>query len=649
MKCLRVIAVALAVSLVAAACTHVAVEEPLEGAHAPTVELALSEPPASSTTTLPSESSLDEEFGVATWPLVDTVPAFRKAGVLVVSGVDYEPELDDGLRQRAAILTLATEAGVFALAPERGDVSYDQIQLGMDEASVMSWPFVITADGVLVVFAAAGELGHCEIAIATDQPFSAFGVEGDVDGNLAFGESRCTPATTEGEMIIGNFPTPASGVRSFGVLLSGSSQSEIEISIGWLALGLSTITEPPPQLRITLAGQDHSLSARSADRQDDAALNTLHVLRDDGSTMSIQADAESVFLIDRVTLGARAKLWVDDYGLEHYVQQGPWIDPTRISADLVIDMTPKFVETGEPPAPSDSHQRPHATRIWNGSAGLDQQQFHGVNWTNNLGFTDRDRDPDNPNGCLRSAWLGGSYVIAGETRVDQKPALIAEALLDAGAEQCHEILSVGVPLYTVENHLGNAVSLVEEFGVTRLIFSISGNELCRMHDEVYASVHGVAPDTPVHWRFRGGVAIPPLSRGDAIEYEPADEFESSAVCSFNPDRSGFDAAHGIINKLLAIGTYLESLLPGVEVTFYIMKDPLGGRAEMTETILMMCRAGDHDCHAMPIPPAFRKPDDLIKIDYNPSLLRFVGDGHPNARANQFIGRGLADVISGRGE
>ncbi len=61
----------------------------------------------------------------------------------------------------------------------------------------------------------------------------------------------------------------------------------------------------------------------------------------------------------------------------------------------MIDFASVFEPTGESPSGSDTHRHPHALLIWNGSCGLDSQQYHGLNGSNNLVFTDRDRDPDN--------------------------------------------------------------------------------------------------------------------------------------------------------------------------------------------------------------------------------------------------------------
>ena len=150
---------------------------------------------------------------------------------------------------------------------------------------------------------------------------------------------------------------------------------------------------------MTLVGTDRTIAARSADPADDASLGVLYVLRDDGSLVEFSAGSDGSFTFERAELGARAKLWIEDYDLGHFVAQGPWIDPTNLVGDLVIDFTPSFEPVDTPPPPSISSSHPHTLQIRNGvGKEVRQYQFHGVNWNNNLGFADRDRDAANPNG-----------------------------------------------------------------------------------------------------------------------------------------------------------------------------------------------------------------------------------------------------------
>ena len=572
------------------------------------------------------------------------MPAFRKTGINVVAGLDYEPMLDDSGAQRSVRLSMNAERGVFAMVPLATDDSADHIQLGGVDGPAAFWPFVIFEDGELRVFTAPDASGDCPDVVGAGQPFEQFGVVGDVDGGFAVSAGSCVAYQEDDGLILGGFDG-RTGVRAFGTLVS-ADQPDAVVGFDWLALSDGSEPAEGKPIQIELVGREHLISDRTADPSDDAAVDTLHVLRADGSRLEVPATEDGGWSVARDVLGDRAKLWIEDYGSEFYVRQGPWLDLRRLTSNLTIDVTPEFVPTGVSPDSSDNHRRPHQLSWWNGSRAMPSQEFAGRNWNNNLGFLDRDRSLDNPNACTRVAWLGGSYVAAAQTRVDQKPALIAEALLDARSDSCFEVFSVGQNVFTVENHAGNARQLVDEFGVTQLIFSISDVELCRMNDDVYSFGHGVAADTPVHWRFLDGEFVAPVSRREAQSVEVSDGFTIRQVCEFDRESPNFPGAQDVVTTLGMIGDAMESWGEGVEVTFLVMRNVLEAESDVAALVTELCLATGHDCLQLS-PLEFRwKPEELRAVDFNPYLSRYAGDGHPNAMANQHIARGIVRAVLG---
>lgn len=590
-------------------------------------------------------SGLDVSPGAATAPFVDGVPAFRKAGITLVSGFDYEPLYDASLAQEAVRLTMTDERGIFGFIPANPVAPSDHIQLGPVDGAASAWPFVVTEADELRIFVDPESPGDCPTVVQSDAPFQPFGIGDDVDGNLGVTEASCVERQIAGEFTVGSLAGLKGSPRAFGVLLT-ADQHRSTITLDWLSLGNSSESEAAEMMHVEVVGREHLIAARTTDPNDDGATMVLHVLRNDGSKIEIEAQDDGSFGIPRDMLGDRAKIWVEDYGTEHYASQGAWLDPGRLTANLVIDASPSFTPTGEKPEPSDNHRRPHELSWWNGRRGMDSQEYAGRNWNNNLGFPDRDRAGDNPNGCRRAAWMGGSFVAAGQTRVDQKPGVIAEALLDTQGEGCFEVISLGQSLFTVETHAGNARMMVEDYGVTQLIFSISGNELCRMHDEVYSFVHGVAPDTPVHWRFFEGRFIEPELRRNAVEVDPPANFRVRDLCSFDPQSPTFDGAKAVATKLGAIGDEMESWDDAVEVTFLIMKDVLADNPQRAATVLELCLETGHDCMALPALEHRLKPDELAAVDFNGFLTRYQDDGHPNETANQHIADALVEAVIG---
>ena len=599
----------------------------------------------SSVTSTTTTTTIAPTTPVATWPLVDRVPAFRNAGINVVAGLSYQPLLDERLRQQRALLTLDEARGAFAFVPERPDGPADRIELAGVTGDARVWPFVVTDADELRVFVDPGDPGDCTATVATEEPFAVFSITGTVDGALAVATATCVDHEIVDETVVGSFDGLAGAVRAFGVLVTADAGGTGEpVGIEWLALAADVDGAASEQLRVEVAGAEHLIAERSADPDDDATLDVLHVLRDDGSVFEVPIGADGAFVLTRSELGGPAKLWLEDYGREHYVAQGPWIDPAELTADLVIDATPTFEIADGPPGPSDAHRIPHHLQIWNGSrTKMERQEFRGANWNNDLGFPDRDRDPANPNGCTRIAWLGGSYVAAIQTRVDQKPGLIAEALLDVRGDGCHEVITLGQNLFSVEMHAENARSMVEDYGVTHLIFSVSANELCRMNDVDYSQANGVAPDTPIHWRWFDGDWVEPVPRREAEAVEFPDDFRRADHCSFDPAEPGFAGLDPLFAKLDEMGDAMEAW-GDVEVTFLAMRDVLAGDVALATDVVDRCRATGHDCLALPLPEFGPKPDDLRAVDFNPFLMRYQGDGHPNERANQHIADGLLTAV-----
>lgn len=582
--------------------------------------------------------------GRAVWPLVDAVPAFRKAGVLMMSGADYEPLLGRSLVQERALVTMNADRAVLAFAPERGGVVFDRIELGGFVGEADGWPFVITAQGDLVVFtAAAADRAACEALIDEDQPFVGFGIETEVEGRLSFAAASCGELRDAGGVVVGELAGPVSGVLTFGVLLRAEVAEVVEtvVTIEWLALVDSTETAAEGPVVVEVVGREQTLSARSEDLDDDRDLDVLHVLRADGTSEEFAVGEDGSFVVE--DLGTVSKLWIEDYGLQHFVLQGPWIDPDTLTRSLVIDATPTFETLPTPPTGSYQSQRPHELAIWNGGSSMGRQEYSGLNWNNNLGLPDRDRDPSNPNDCDRSAWLGGSYVAAIQTRVDQKPGLIAEALLDAGSAECHEVITYAFSLESVETHHENARRLVQEFGVTHLIFAISGNELCRMDDQIYTQFNEVALETPLNWRLIDGEMVAPVSRRERIEVESDPDFDGRSACSFSFEE-GFDGAAGVMDKLVELTDLMQAFGPDVEVTYLVMKDVLAGSLGTADKVAADCEEVGLDCVVLPVPDSYSKPADLVAIDDNPHLFRYFFDGHPNPRANQMIAEALVDVV-----
>ncbi|MEZ5245857.1 MAG: hypothetical protein R2707_12225 [Acidimicrobiales bacterium] len=634
----------------------------------------------------PSESAV-------TWALIDAVPAHQKSGVFVRAGLDYEPLLDDAQSQERARLTLTRPSGMLAIAPERAaNVPFDGIVLeGLQVpiAGSETMLFVIDEAGALTVFAPRTALDDCVTRFSVDEPFAGYGLVGDIGGLFEVTGVECfafigdevdpdesgstttttTTTSTVEELLVEELagamplaemppvdssseatPAPAPTMRAFGALFSVPVDDVAgldPITVTSLALTDSTqrISDSGAALTVEIRNKDLALAARTEDPADDSSLSVVHVLGSGGERSSFTMNDDGSFSIDLDELPSRLKIWFDDYGLEHYVRQGAWVDTDRLTRHLEIDLEPVFEPTGEPPPPSPQNRNPHELRVWNGSTRMEVQEYAGYTYTNNFGRADRDRSTDNPNGCDRVAYLGGSYVEAVQTRIDQKAGIIAEATLSTRRDRCVEVLTVGRSVFSVESHYGNAVSLVEDFGVEHLIFNISSTELCRMDDLAYEMANGVARDTPTTWRYVGGRFVAPVLRGEIVEVDEDPDFELDEYCNFTPGKDDLTVERALFAKLAAMHEELVSLDTDLEVTFLLMKDAYADtdiREQRLDLLLSFCDEFDVPC-ALVDPPELFKPDELLD-DFSPYLYRYLGDGHPNPRANQYTAETLVEVI-----
>jgi hypothetical protein len=620
---------------------------------APTTPSIESTGPTTSEMTPPPSGFL---AGAATWPLIDSVPAQLKSGIFIRTGLVYEPELDESLDQARARLDLHSGQAMLAVAPQPAGIAVDEIQLGGFDTTIddlRAWLFILDSDGALSVFVPDADVADCTSRFSAEQGFADFGLVGDVVGRFAVNSVACRPWAVSEDLTVGRLDSAVDAVNAFGLLLVTEAPDIDDLDpvyVRWLSVAVST--EPLPEatqaISVRVRNPQLALAARTSDTADDATLETLHILGGDGTLHEVAVNEDGTFSLDTSALPERLKLWLDNYGWQQYAVQGPWLDTRRLTRNLEIDLTPEYEIADTNPPPSDRHHRPHELSIWNGGSGvMERQEYRGLNFLNNWGNADRDRLAENPNGCHRAAFFGGSYIEAEQTRVDQKPGVIAEAILAAGADRCAEIFTMGRSLFTVESHYQNVQTLVAEFGITQLIFSISSNELCRMHDDVYVDLNEAALETPLHWRLIGGEMVAPSLRRDAIAQPANDDFSSSEVCSFNTDDdSELDEERFLMSKLDQLATVFAAGNADVRVDYLVTKDAFAAiddRETRYETLMALCDELATRCHALPLVELY-KPEELTAVDYSPFLFRYRDDGHPNPALNQLIAASLVEIV-----
>jgi len=626
----------------------------------PTEDAAQSEPfkqGSSSNAEQPDEIE-PPSVGAATWPLIDAVPAYRKGGLFVKAGLDYEPVLaSEPPHQRVANLRVAEPTSGLVMLPSiRGQVPFDQIQIAspaLDGTAVDFLALAIT-DATAFLFASSDRaLASCSTFTSLTEALTQYGVVDTFNGLFDGITVECAPlvATNErrptaeaSELLVGSLPQSFDSTVGFGVLIDHTAPASIELE--WLALADSSQSQVSELISVEVVNLELALASQSTTTEDDATLNVL-LARDATNTVhQFTADSPGTFTIDTTKLqGPAVQLWFDDYGLQHYARPGGWIDLRHISRTLTIDLAQDWVPVEFQESDTGRSRKPHRHSLWRGSPEkMELQEYRGETFTNNYGRADRDRTTDNSNECRRYAFFGGSFIEAIQTRVDQKPGIVAEALLDHQLEGCFELFTIGNSLFSPENHFANAQELVQDFGVTTLIFSVADGDLCRMEDSVYEQINGVAADTPNRWRVMDGASVPPVLRGDAVAVEKDPDFARYEVCFFNNVKSAnLSEEEAVIETLAEMDALLSALSPNVEVVFYNFKNAHDRQGDVLNTINELCLA--HPaliCRSLTPPEEFDVPEGADT--YSPNLYGYRDDDHPNPRANQRIGAGLAALI-----
>lgn len=651
----------------AAATSEPATSEPVPE---PTVQVptALPSTPEPAPTITPVPEPL---VGAATWALIDGVPAYRKNGVLIKSGLVYSPVLDSDGRQTSASLIVEAEQAALVIVLDRfGQVGFDQMQfkrpVGLSDSIDLS-PFVVTGDDQVFIFSEETDSTRCEQWAATT-PLSTYGIVDHFDQSFDDLSPTCLPldrGSSPAERI-GNLPKAHDHAIAFGILIdsdplppesspgedaaddSTDDESAVElvfssIELEWLALAHST-AEVGDSLLVQSVGLDASIAARTDDPADDSALREIHVHEfGTGVDHTIAESAAGEFLIDLTTLGTNiVRISMDNYGQQMYPYQGAWLDLDRLRGPLTIDFSPEFEIAPGPPPESELNRKAHRLSIWNGSTtDMEFHEFRGITYTNNQRNADRDRTRENPNSCRRIALLGGSWIEAKQTRIDQKPGVIAEAILDSRLPGCHEVITIGRNSYSAENHYQFAKDLVEQFGVELLIFGISKHNLCRMDDDNFIERWEVALETPLRWRLINGEMVKPFTRRDATPVEPDPNRVDDCDFLEQPPVPG-STELALIQKSADLEEIYSQLGAGVTVRYLNIRDVYGDSPEIALQIQAMCEQIDLRCTPVPPPSVTLKPEGIG--EHSPFLFRYRDDDHPTARTNQRLARDLATFI-----
>lgn len=584
-------------------------------------------------------SSGQRIFGV-----IDTVPVFRKNGVFWKHGASYRSVLSAPLKQKHADFELYDKSGLIAWTPNQGPLlrtTYAYFDADIPKGSEV-FPFINVAETLYLIEGNSGS-GLCSEISKMDVDNSQVNVE-DFFKSYAKVDKRffrfigndvvCVKADrTESDAWV--IPIEISqSPEAIGFLFKGKKNQTIRVND--FHLGTHAKLSDPK-----------FISVKAEDTIDGVSPTKLYALTYQGSEETLSKSKGGDFKLSRDMIsGGPFRIWVKENNLDVFPTQGEWQDPTNLAEQLIIKQNVEFkIDPTKKNKKSGTRRRtPHVLSIWNGSTGrMKIQEYEGISFRNNWGKIDRDRFKENENNCLRGAIFGGSYVEAQQTKISEKPAIMAEAFASQTLGRCVEIFTYGRSTYRAENYVNDAVELISEFDIDFAVFSVSRLELCQHNDVFYNQQHGRDTLSPKNWRVISGVPVAPVPQDAAEGFKPNKEAAKEAIkdCSYDSTKLS-EIEIKPLEKMKDIEAILKAKNNDLKVMFFNFKDVLDLDKDVVSNFVPNCEALSLNCVVLPIPSVYEFKEQQDR--FSPYLYRYKNDGHPNVRANQYISEAIAGLV-----
>jgi len=182
---------------------------------------------------------------------------------------------------------------------------------------------------------------------------------------------------------------------------------------------------------------------------------TVSLVTEKGETIEQQLSLDHHFRFEGIPTDAPVSLRFQRHRQNHYSTLGRWFVPEADRLDLRIELAPLYVNTdghaADPtkakfvgprtPSTVGAFYEPHTRQYWPG--GSTPQEYDSTTFSNNMGFIDRDRFFENPDGCFRIVHLGSSHAVALQVRPFEKYNIEMESELAVRIQRCVEVISAG--------------------------------------------------------------------------------------------------------------------------------------------------------------------------------------------------------------
>jgi hypothetical protein len=228
----------------------------------------------------------------------------------------------------------------------------------------------------------------------------------------------------------------------------------------------------------------------------------VYLRTEDNELQKTQINMEGQFVFPDVKVGSVVSIWYPYQAMDHYTQLGRWLSIEPGCENVTIDLSPEYLNvTGalvdpksykfvgkKKPAPQDNDYEPHARMAWHGSGII--QCYESFPFTNNLGYLDRDRRPDNPQKCLRIVHVGGSSSAALQVKTCEKFNILLEQELGIRLGRCVEVISAARDNGDIGTHYKRIKYFSERFKPDLILIENLSGLMMQIQPELLQKLHG---------------------------------------------------------------------------------------------------------------------------------------------------------------
>jgi hypothetical protein len=339
------------------------------------------------------------------------------------------------------------------------------------------------------------------------------------------------------------------------------------------------------------------------------------------------------------------------------------IGPTYVNADgHQADAAKARFVTPRKPGEVGATYEPHARQYWPGSAMV--QEYDSTTFTNNMGFIDRDRFFDNPDGCFRVVHLGSSVAVALQVRPFEKYNVVMESELALRLQRCVEVISAGRDNGDIGSNYPRIRDYAVKFRPDAILLENSSSLVMQLHPELlkrgfgwdheFNALDNFFYDSSGKLEFRPSSPEYPLHtvKPDYPELTKGVSFFGTLTVPFaDMHPSGVEA----FKYLADIAAYFKAKHPDQRFVIHTALNEAQCRDACNTTVTLpggkvvpvgaATFAANHRTFCEKSGIECIHPRDVTGYSTPDTYLTFIRDGHYSVRGHQWLARELSEALA----